>query len=236
MKTRMTLVSQIVAVCLALSAASFAADASFYIVHGIPGRNLAESLNPGLPVDILLNYDACVAHGLTFGNIAGPYTLPPGQYSVQISPANTLAPCTNPPLIDADVTLNPGAAVSGVIALGNKGPTLLNLTDNLSPVAPGVARFVFANSGDTTPLKATLTQIGVTNPQTFTITSQPGAEASLVLPAGTYDLKITSGGSAAVLTSQQIALAAQSVELTYAVGSASNNSVSLVIRVVKDVF
>lgn len=233
MRTR---ILQTVVVCLALSAASFAADASLYIVHGIPGRNLADNLNPGLPVDILINNVACVARGLTFGNIAGPYTLPAGQYSVQISPANTLAPCTNASLIDAEVSLNSGAEVSGVMTLADSGPVLLNFADNFVAVAPGTTRFAFANSADASALKATLTQVGVKNPRTFTATAEPGAKASIAVPAGLYDLAVTAQGSTTELASQQVFLAAQSVELTYAVGSASNNSVSLDIRVVKDVF
>jgi hypothetical protein len=233
MRTR---IPQTVVVCLALSVASFAADASLYIVHGIPGRNLADNLNPSLPVDILINNVACVARGLTFGNIAGPYTLPAGQYSVQISPANTLAPCTNASLIDADVTLNSRAEVSGVMTVGDSGPVLLNFVDNFSAVAPGTTRFAFANSADASALKATLTQVGVKNPRTFTVTAQPRAKSSVAVPAGLYDLTLTAQGSATVLASQQVFLAAQSVELTYVLGSASNNSVSLDIRVVRDVF
>ena len=43
MRTR---ILQTVVVCLAVSAASFAADVSLYIVHGIPGRNLADEIMP----------------------------------------------------------------------------------------------------------------------------------------------------------------------------------------------
>ncbi len=97
------LASSCLTLCLALSASSFAAsnnNAYLYIVHGIPGRDVADNLNPGLPIDVLID-GKCPVHGLTFGSTSGPLTIAAGTYDVQISTANTLAPCTNPELIKA---------------------------------------------------------------------------------------------------------------------------------------
>jgi hypothetical protein len=105
MKLRTRVVLQLAALCLALGASSFAADDAYlYIVHAVPGRDIADNLNPGLPVDILISGD-CLARGLTFGNITGPLSFSAGTYDVQISLANSLAPCTNTALIDSQVTL-----------------------------------------------------------------------------------------------------------------------------------
>src|ERR1035441_10903197 len=101
MKFRTRVVLQLAALLLALGASAFAAnDAYLYIVHCIPGRDIADNLNPGLPVDILVNGKSCLVRGLTFGNTTGPFTLSAGTYEVQISLANTLAPCTNPAVIE----------------------------------------------------------------------------------------------------------------------------------------
>jgi hypothetical protein len=63
--------------CLALGASSFAADNAYlYIVQGIPGYDVSKNLNPGYPVDVLIDGD-CLARGLTFGNTDGPISLPP---------------------------------------------------------------------------------------------------------------------------------------------------------------
>jgi hypothetical protein len=230
-------VLQLAALCLALGASAFAAnDGYLYIVHGIPGRDIADNLNPGLPVDILINSKSCLVRGLTFGNSSGPFSLAAGTYDVQISMANTLAPCTNPPLIDSEVTLTPGENVSAVAAISGTQPSLLQFTDALSPVAPGNARFVLANVADAPALQATLTQVGVKNPKTFTGTADPGAQTPIPVPAGSYLVQITAVGSATVLTSQQIDLADQSVTYSYASGEEVNNSVGLVNRVIRDVF
>jgi hypothetical protein len=237
MKLRTRVVLQLAALCFALGASGFAADDAYlYIVHGIPGRDIADNLNPGLPVDILVNGKSCLVHGLTFGNTTGPFTLSAGQYDVQISMANTLAPCTNTPMIDSQVTLTAGANVSAVAALSGGQPALLDFTDNLSPVTPGKARFVFVNSADAPALQATLTQLYVKNPKTFTLTANPDTQAPSIVPAGTYLVQVVAAGSTTVLASEQIGLADQSATFVYAAGQAANNSVGLINRAIRDVF
>jgi len=237
MKLRTRVFTQLAALLLALGASAFAADNAYlYIVHGIPGRDIADNLNPGLPVDILVNGESCLVRGLTFGNTAGPFTLSAGTYDVQISLANTLAPCTNAPTIASQVTLAAGASVSTVAAISGGQPTLLEFADNLSPVAPGNARFVFAQSADAPALQAKLTQLFVKHPKTFTVTANPGAQAAISVPADTYLVQVFAVGSTTVLASEQIFLADQSVTFTYAAGEAANNSVGLVNRAVRDVF
>jgi hypothetical protein len=237
MKLRTRVVLQLAALLLALAASGFATDDAYlYIVHGIPGRDIADNLNPGLPVDILINGKSCLVRGLTFGNTSGPFTLSAGTYDVQISLANTLAPCTNAAMIDSQVALTSAASVSAVAAISGGQPALLQFTDNLTPVAPGHSRFVFANSADAPPLQATLTQLFVKHPKTFTVTANPGAQDSVGVPAGTYLVQIVAAGGTTVLASEQIGLADQSATFTYAAGEAVNNSVGLINRAVRDVF
>jgi hypothetical protein len=126
--------------------------------------------------------------------------------------------------------------VSAVAALSGGQPNLLQFADNLSPVAPGNARFVFANAANAPALEATLTQVYVKNPKTFTLTADPDAQAIASVPAGTYLVQVVATGSATVLASEQIDLADQSATFTYAAGEAANNSVGLINRVVRDVF
>jgi len=91
MKFRNRAVLQL-ALWFALGACSFAANNAYlYVVHGIPGRDIADNLNPGLPIDILVNGESCLVRGLTFSNTSGPFTFSPGLYDVQIGWANTLA-------------------------------------------------------------------------------------------------------------------------------------------------
>ncbi len=237
MKLRTRVALQLAALFLALGASALAeSNAYLYIVHGIPGRDIADNLNPGLPIDILVNGKSCLVHGLTFGNTSGPFTLAAGTYDVQISMANTLAACTNAVVIDSRVTLTPGENVSAVAAISSTQPSLLQFTDKLLPVVPGNARFVLNNSADAPTLQATLTQVGVKSPQTFTGSADPDTQTPIPVPAGSYLVQITAAGSAAILTSQEISLPDQSVTYSYACGEAVNNSVGLVNRTIRDVF
>jgi hypothetical protein len=237
MKLRTRVVLQLAALCFVLAAYGFAADDAYlYIVHGIPGRDISDNLNPGFPVDVLIAGESCIPRGLAFGNTSGPLSFSPGTYAVQISDANTLAPCTNPPILDSKVTLVGGASVSVVAAISSGQPTLLQFPDNLSAVTPGNARFVFVQASDAPALKATLTQLFVKNPKTFTVTASPGKQQAANLPEGTYLVEVVAAGSTTVLASEQISLADQSVTFTYAAGEAANSSVGLINRSVRDAF
>jgi len=237
MQLRTRVVMQLAALCLAVGASALAENNAYlYIVHAIPGRDIADNLNPGLPVDILFNGKSCLIRRLTFGNTSGPLPLAAGTYDVQISLSNTFEPCTNPAVIDAEVTLLPGQNISAVAAINSTQPVLLQFLDPLGPVAPGNGRFALVNSADAPGLQATLTRVGVKSPATFTIQASPGAQTAIGVPSGNYLVEITAVGSTTVLTSQEINLADQSVTLSYASGEELNNTVGLVNRVIRDVF
>ncbi len=75
MKLRTRVFTQLAALLLILGVSAFAADNAYlYIVHAVPGRDIADNVNPGLPIDVLINGKTCLARGLTFGNSAGPFT------------------------------------------------------------------------------------------------------------------------------------------------------------------
>ncbi len=59
-------------------------DAYLYLVHAAPGRNVSATTNPALPVDVQVN-NKCVLKGVAFGDVAGPFTLPAGSYSLKVS-------------------------------------------------------------------------------------------------------------------------------------------------------
>jgi len=236
MKLRRIRVSlQLAAVCLLLGAYGLAAETSYlYIVQGIPGRDISDTLNPGLPIDVLLNGESCQPRELTFGTSNGPFSFSPGTYEVQISQSNTLAPCTNTPIIDSQVTLAPGATVSAVTAISSGQPTLLKLTDDLAAITPGNARFVFANAADAPALQATLTLVGGKNK--YTVTASSGKQQAITLPEGVYLVQVVVAGKSTVLASEQVGLIGQSATFTYAAGEATNNVLGLISRTVQGVF
>jgi hypothetical protein len=237
MRLRTRVVLQLAALCFVLGAYSFAADNAYLtIVHTIPGRDVSDKVNPGFPIDVLINGETCLPRNLSFGNTNGPLSFSPGTYEMLISEANSLAPCTNPPLIDSQVTLSAGVSVTVVAAVSGDQPTLLLLTDDLSPVTAGKARFVLVQAADAPALEATLTQVFVTKPKTFTVTANPGKQQKIGVPAGIYRIQLSVVGSTTVLASEQMALADQSATYAYAAGEAANNSVELVNRMVRGVF
>lgn len=237
MKLRTRVVLQLAALCFVLAAYGFAADNAYlYIVHGVPGRDISTTVNPGFPVDVLINGDTCLPRNLVYGNVLGPYSFSPGTYEVLISDANTLAPCTNPPIITSQVTLSADNSVSDVLAISGGQPTLLQFTDQLSSVTAGNARFVFANTADATSLQATLTQVGVTKPKKFTVTASAGKEAAIIVPNGVYSVQVVLSGGTTVLASEQIGLPDQSATFTYATGESANSSIGLINKTVPELF
>ena len=235
MKLCTRVVLQLAALFLALGVSALASsDGYLYVVHGIPGRDIADNVNPGFPVDVLVDGN-CLTRGLAFDSTSGPLTFAPGTYDIQISEANSLAGCSNAPVINSSVKIAAGNSVSVVAALSGGQPTLLSFTDDLTPVTPGNARFDFAQAADAPTLQATLTQVGVKNPQTFSVTAAPGKQQEVTVPAGTYLVQVLAG-DIAVLASQEISLPNQSATFAYAVGQAANSSVALATKTVRDVF
>jgi hypothetical protein len=231
-------VSQLILLALAFSAASFAAeDGSLYLVHGIPGRDVAANANPGLPVDVFINDEVCYAKGAIFGSSVGPLSLPAGDYDVKISPANSLAPCTNAPLIEGTVKLGAGAAVTAVAALNGSGaPALLTFPDSLTAVTAGEARLTMANAADASALTVKLAENFGTHPKTRTFTLNAGQRLTVNVASGAYSLVVTANGSSTPLVTTTVFATNQGVDLLYFVGSAANSSVSLIQRAIQDVF
>jgi hypothetical protein len=91
-------------------------------------------------------------------------------------------------------------------------------------------------SADAGALQATLTQLDVKDPKTFTVIVSPGKQQGINVPDGTYLVQVTASGSTTVLATEQINMADQSANFAYAVGEASNNSVGLINKIVRDVF
>jgi len=101
-----------------------------------------------------------------------------------------------------------------VTAISGGQPTLLTFTDNLSPVTPGNARFVFANAADAPPLQANLTLVGGKNK--YKVTASSGRQQAITVPEGIYLVQVVVAGESTVLASEQVGLIGQSATFTYA--------------------
>jgi len=231
MKKCIRLTFAVALLCAAMSTAALAS--SMYLVQGIPGRDYASSTDPAFPVDVLLNDEVCAVHGLPYGAIQGPLTLFPGTYNLKVSIANSLAPCTNSPLIDRAVTIEARKDVSAVLALNEDGvPTLLTFTNDLSPVTAGVGRVLFAQAAGAPAVQVILQN--TTTMKLYTYSVKPGALLEANLPAGNYTVEIKQG-TTTLVASTFLRLDSQSVNLLYAVGQVANDTVALETRTLRDV-
>jgi len=231
MKTFFRLTFALALLCAAMSTAAFAS--SMYIVQGIAGRNYATATDPAFPLDVLFNDEVCYQHGLPFGALNGPATFFPGTYNVKISIANSLAPCTNAPLIDSEVTIDARTDISVVAALNSVGtPTLFTFTNNLTPVSPNMTRVLFAHAADAPAVQVVLQNTTTMKVSTYTV--NPGALLDVALPAGNYTVAVNEG-TTPLVAATTLTLSSQSVDLLYAVGQAKNNTVVLTTRFVRDV-
>jgi len=85
-------------------------------------------------------------------------------------------------------------------------------------------------------LQATLTQLNVKNPATFTVTANPGKQQAITIPEGTYSVQVVAAGNSTVLASETIGLPGQPAAFTYAAGQATDNVLGPINRTVEGVF
>jgi hypothetical protein len=220
-------------VLLGATMSTAALASSMYLVQGIAGRNYAAATDPAFPVDVLFNDENCSQHGVPFGGVVGPFTFFAGTYNVKISVANTLAPCSNSPLIDSEVTIDARSDISVVVALNDAGaPTLFTFKNTLTPVATNVARVLFADAADAPPVQVVLQNL--TTMKTYTYTVNPGKLLDVNLPAGNYTVAVNQGTTSLVAPAN-ITLFSQSVDLLYGLGQSKNNTVVLETKIMRDV-
>jgi len=231
MTSRIRFAFALTLLCAAMSTGALAS--SMYVVQGIAGRNHAAATDPAFPVDILLNDEVCYVHGLAFGSISGPLTFFPGSYNVKVSIANTLAPCSNSPLIDHTVSIEAESDYSAVLTLNQDGtPTLLTCKNNLTPVAANTARLLFAQAANSLAVQVILQNTATKKLYTYAV--NPGALLDVTLPAGVYTVEVNEG-TTTLVPSTTVFLDSQSAALLYAIGQASNNTVVLESRILRNV-
>jgi len=118
-----------------------AQHAKVYVVHGIPGLDLG--LDPDLPVDVAVN-GACTLQAFKFGDIVGPLRLEAGTYNIQISLASADAPCSNAPVIEADVPIMAAESATIIAHLSKDGaPTASKYVNDVSSIVNQKSRVVF---------------------------------------------------------------------------------------------
>jgi len=202
-------------------------NAHLYIAHAAPGRNISITTNPTYPVDVSLR-GVCVAQGQSFGEIRGPFTVPPGTYAVHVTVANASAPCTGAGIFGATLGLSAGSNSLGVIGLSSSNSVTAMITSiNLSSVPAGQGRLFVVNTSQD-GLVGSLTLInGTGSPISANFPGKSVISAGVF--SGLYSATIYPLGSSMAATGPvELGITSRSVNIVVLAGSTSNNSVQLV--------
>ncbi len=175
--------------------------------------------SPDAPnVDVIVNGGVALSD-VPFGAISDYLSVPGGSYNVKVSPAG--AADSGPYVIDADVALTAGTDYT-VIASGFLAeiyPAVL-VDDNSAPAA-GTSRVRFFHGSPDAPA----VDIALVDGPVLIAGAPFGANATITVPAGTYDLEVrVAGTTTEVLQLRGLALADGVVYTAYASGLVADGS------------
>lgn len=193
-----------------------AADSSVYIVHGIPG----------VAVDVYAGGTDPANKALTdfqYGDVAGPLSLPAGSLPVIVVATGDDPTVPGNQVINQTLDVPSGANLSVIADLSTGSPALTPFENDLSAVPEGSSRVTVRHAADAPPVNV------LVNGTVAIANLAPGAQASAVLPAGTYDVQVqlTDGTPLPALSPGSVAIPAAKNVIVYATGSASNQSFPL---------
>jgi hypothetical protein len=228
-------IRQLFSLLFALACAMFAGSANAqtgytYFVHGVPGRDLSSDFNPVLPLDVSFN-GSCLLRGWSFGEIKGPYSYPAGYYPVSVSLANTMAPCSNPPIYASNLPVLAGQSSFAVAAVTPSNAfTGYFFTADLSATGTGNTRVFVANASAVPYITAGF------GPASLDFIGD-GSSSAAVAPAGTYSGSIfVAGTTTPVFGPVDETFGSQAVTGFFVVGSATSGSLQILRKTIPNVF
>ena len=169
-------------------------------------------------VDIIVNGGVALSN-VPFGAISDYLSVPGGSYNVKVSPAG--AADSGPYVIDADVALTAGTDYTVIASgfLADIYPAVL-VDDNSAPAA-GSSRVRFFHGSPDAPA----VDIALVDGPVLIAGAPFGANATITVPAGTYDLEVrVAGTTTEVLQLRGLALADGVVYTAYASGLVADGS------------
>jgi len=211
-----------------LPAHSIAQNADVYVIHGIPGADLG--LDPELPVDISVN-GACAITGFKFMQVAGPLPFEPGEYNIQISLANADAPCSNDPVIEADVLIRAGESTTIIAHLTeDAGITASKLVNDVSPTQNQKGRVMIHHLAAAPIVDAEFNRVesGKMPIMNKTGNFANGDRASFEVKNGKWSLMLSPWNSGTVVFKNLFNVKINRLYLAYAVGNISSGTFSLI--------
>lgn len=214
---RRSIVVMIVGILLLLAApASAQEESQVFVVHGIPGAT----------VDVWVDGEPLL-EGFAPGTITDPLPLAPGTYDIEIFEAGA-DPAEAEPLISASPEVPANANVSVVAHLDADGnPTLSAFANDVSALAEGQARLTARHTA-----AAPEVDIRADGDVLFAGVSN-GQEGSVDVPAGTYAADVVlAGEDEPVLGPADLDLGAGTLTIAYAIGSAEDGSLDLLVQMI----
>jgi hypothetical protein len=204
--------------------------AEVFVVHGIPGQDVAGAPRD-LPVDVSVN-GACALPNLRYGQIVGPLQLNPGTYRVAVHFPATGA-CTSAAVIGpADIPLFAGENATLLAHLTGTGAlTASKFVNDLRQTAASRARVMVHHTANAPAVDVYLTtQFGNALATRGLATSVVNGETATLPVAGqNTQLAIAAAGqSAAAFGPVGLGLQANRLYLLYVVGSLANNSLNVI--------
>lgn len=227
-------VALVLVVMNVLPASANTSSANVFIVHGIPGKDLA--LDPTLPVDIAVN-GQCALTGFKFGDIAGPLALPAGTYQVAIGLANAEKPCSSSPVIQGPFAFRAGENASVVAYLNTAGaPTAGKFTFSTRNLYTSRLRVVAHHTANAPTVDVRFIRqqlvddrlssrrlVGVSNGMYGSVDMRPGTWDLALRPTGTHK------DAVGPIT---LELSTNTVYLAYVVGSIQNGTITVLTKAI----
>jgi hypothetical protein len=198
--------------------AGAADNASVSVVHAIPKT----------PVNVFVN-DKLTLRSFQPGTVAGPLSLSAGSYRVEVFPAANTAGTGNP-VISATAQVPAGANVTLAAHLTADGkPTITPFVNDVSKLPAGQARLIVRHTAaaPAVDVRAGGTAVikGLTNPR----------QQALTLPAATVKADVVLAGTdTVVLGPADVALKEGTATVVYAIGSAEQKTLGLVVQTIGD--
>lgn len=226
------------AVLLALSApaAAQSSSAQVFVIHGIPGQDVAGAPRD-LPVDVSVN-GACALPNLRFGQIIGPLSLREGTYTVAVHFPAT-GSCTSAAVIGpAQVPFAAGENATLLAHLTGTGTlTASKFVNDLRTTPASRSRVVVHHTANAPAVDFYLTtQFGNALSTRGLATSVVNGETTTLPVAGqNTQFAITAAGQAAAAFGPVgLGLQPNRAYLLYVVGSLANNSLGVIAKDVSE--
>jgi Domain of unknown function (DUF4397) len=228
MKRPLALVAVMGSAVVALCAQASAQNAYLYLVHAAPGRNIVAPAptavlpnpSPSLPVDVSAN-GSCFAQGVSYGDIAGPLSGPPGTYVLLVTQADSGTPCTGATVFSAVVTFDPGATYVGVLSVDANGElTGTVYTPDFSSIPEGQGRLALVN--------ASLDQVFVTLASTGPYPVPPSALTVFTPTFGIFEAGIWDSGQNLLVGPTNVEIQQRAFYIYAIAGSVANGSIQLI--------